>query len=1087
MSCGCCDGVHTVTPAPVYNRPGLPALSYRVGTHGGFRESMLARLSSRPALAGLTTREPDDPAIALLDCWAVVGDVLTFYQERIANEGYLRTATEQESLTRLGRLVGYTPRPPLGASTYLAYTLDPGATSVIPAGSAAKSVPAQGQLPQTYETSEDLVAHEEWNALAVRRTDPPAINAQNVTSTLARFDVDGTTANLKPGDRLLFLFGASQDGSVRVVKQSVPDFQANRTSVTLVSPAGAPDEFTTARNALLDAVSSARQAPVVTRNRYASAIDHAVLQPLQDAVSAQPAPGPDGVLGWPIVGYLQRLPEEEALARPHADCALETWFDGPFSSLLEKGAALIALAARLARRSQPEVEQLRELARFLVCGRENTCPPPPPCEDPFQATGLVGITPILPALRRAPSRPPRNARVLNGNIEALFRPDSDVHPRLLAAADPRLAPHLDQAWSRQEIAPPPPLSSLQVMRVKATVAKMEPPGQEPPSPAMLWLDAVHEAILPGRPVILQFKGQDYVLHPDDVRQDQLTLTVPDPNHPNDRAQDKRVGEVPVTLLEFHIPLDQAITPADIKGAPLWAHGEELSPLGDPIPGDIKGDTIELAKAYSGLRPGRWLIVAGERTDVPYTSGVPASELAMVAGVAQRVDPGKPGDSVRTLLRLANKLAYTYRRATVTIYGNVVAATQGETRNEILGSGDAGAPNQVFRLRQVLAQTPLTWLAADNPLGAQNSLTARVNGVAWHETDGLVWSGPTEHSYTLRVDIDGGVSVGFGDGVRGARLPSGTENVTATYRTGAGRSGNMPAGTVTQLAARPLGVGAVTNPLPATGGADGDGAGDARVTTPLRMQALDRLVSVRDYADFARARAGIGKASAVKLFDGAREIVHVTIAGIGDVPIDPVSGLFTALEAALVDFGDLGVPVRVAVRDLRLLVLSAGIKLLPDYSWDLVEPAVRAELLTEFGFVARDLGEPAYLSQAIAAIQRVDGVDYADIDVFQAISGDVTPIQLATIVAGLDGVQPCIPSGPAHYEQRRHDVSYRDTLTSIAHRYGVTLDELAAWNPRLSTADLSTVDSMVVFHGLRPAQLAVLSADLPEALILRRIP
>src|ERR1041384_6965162 len=86
--CDCCDGPHVVTPWPTANRPGLSKLSYRAGTHGSFFATMQARLSSTayPALVGLRTRERSDPAIALLDAWATVGDVLTFYQERIANE-----------------------------------------------------------------------------------------------------------------------------------------------------------------------------------------------------------------------------------------------------------------------------------------------------------------------------------------------------------------------------------------------------------------------------------------------------------------------------------------------------------------------------------------------------------------------------------------------------------------------------------------------------------------------------------------------------------------------------------------------------------------------------------------------------------------------------------------------------------------------------------------------------------------------------------------------------------------------------------------------------------------------------------------
>ena len=58
------------------------------------------------------------------------------------------------------------------------------------------------------------------------------------------------------------------------------------------------------------------------------------------------------------------------------------------------------------------------------------------------------------------------------------------------------------------------------------------------------------------------------------------------------------------------------------------------------------------------------------------------------------------------------------------------------------------------------------------------------------------------------------------------------------RVGAGRGGNVVAGQISQLAARPLGVNAVTNPLPATGGVDGDGPAEVRASAPLGMLALD---------------------------------------------------------------------------------------------------------------------------------------------------------------------------------------------------------------------------------------------------------
>ena len=112
-TCGCCTGLTAVTPVVIANRPGLSEIAYRVGTQPQFKRSMIAALTSstHPGLAGLRTRDDADFSIALLDGWATVADVLTFYQERIANESYLLTATERRSLLELGRLIGYELRP----------------------------------------------------------------------------------------------------------------------------------------------------------------------------------------------------------------------------------------------------------------------------------------------------------------------------------------------------------------------------------------------------------------------------------------------------------------------------------------------------------------------------------------------------------------------------------------------------------------------------------------------------------------------------------------------------------------------------------------------------------------------------------------------------------------------------------------------------------------------------------------------------------------------------------------------------------------------------------------------------------------
>jgi hypothetical protein len=158
--CGCCEG--PPEDRAVHNVPSLPVLSYRIGTHSSFLERMrrrVAQVFEEPAdaarpLQRLTTRAENDPTMAFLDACAVVADILTFYQERIANEGFLRTATERRSVLELARSIGYELGPGVAASVHLAFTVEdaPGSPteSLVTRGTQVQSVPPQGKLPQVF-------------------------------------------------------------------------------------------------------------------------------------------------------------------------------------------------------------------------------------------------------------------------------------------------------------------------------------------------------------------------------------------------------------------------------------------------------------------------------------------------------------------------------------------------------------------------------------------------------------------------------------------------------------------------------------------------------------------------------------------------------------------------------------------------------------------------------------------------------------------------------------------------------------------------------------------------------------------------
>ncbi|WP_297324628.1 hypothetical protein [Nitrosomonas sp.] len=204
---------------------------------------MKARLSSSNylKLARLTSREADDFSLAIMDAWATVADVLTFYQERIVNEGFLRTATERRSVLELGRLVGYQPRPGVASSVYLAYTIDDNfkEETIIPKGARSQSIPGPGDLPQSFEISEDLKARAQWNDLKPRMTQPQTQTTINNPKG-PRIYLKGISTNLKPNDPLLIDFGLIDEKNDQLkgpelyqVQAVEPEPAANRTLVIL--------------------------------------------------------------------------------------------------------------------------------------------------------------------------------------------------------------------------------------------------------------------------------------------------------------------------------------------------------------------------------------------------------------------------------------------------------------------------------------------------------------------------------------------------------------------------------------------------------------------------------------------------------------------------------------------------------------------------------------------------------------------------------------------------------------------------------------------------------------------------------------
>jgi predicted phage baseplate assembly protein len=315
--------------------------------------------------------------------------------------------------------------------------------------------------------------------------------------------------------------------------------------------------------------------------------------------------------------------------------------------------------------------------------------------------------------------------------------------------------------------------------------------------------------------------------------------------------------------------------------------------------------------------------------------------------------------------------------------------------EVLGSGDASRSNQRFALRR----PPLTHVTGGAG-GARSTLDLRVNDVLWDQVASLYPAGPRDQAYVVRIDDDQVATVVFGDGERGSRPGTGSENITATYRSGIGVAGQVPADSLTLLQTRPPGVRSVTNPVAASGAADPETLADARLNAPLTVLAMGRIVSLRDYEDFAAGFAGIGKAQAVEIREGERSLVHVTVAGSDGGPVSPSSELILALIDEVEAASDPTRRVQIDSFQLVYFHVSATIRVDPRHRAEAVIDAVRATLRATFSFARRAFGTPVTAAEVVTAIQAVAGVEAVDLDSLFRVddAADPPPATLSTIIS-----------------------------------------------------------------------------------------
>jgi predicted phage baseplate assembly protein len=750
------------TPLALVNRPGQARLRYRVGTYASIRAAMLRRIGSGAGLTRLTARGDDDFAIALLDLWAYVADVLTFYQERYANEAFLHTATQRDSVLRLAAAVAYRPRPSVAAETDLAFTLEAGKAITLPADLRVQSVPARpDDKPQKFETRGTLAADARLNSLMVVPV-PQPLDTLEVSEGALPLGVTPASVTLPVGTPLVFYSNGTAVDTVRI--------------------------------------------------------------------EAYGQHGPLHTVRW-----------APALGTP-------------------------------------------------------------------RAVGSVTARRLLRMLR-------------------LFGHDAPASYTEAA---------VDAALGVRWTTTPRATWALTVSGDKVD------------------LDRRYDDLAPGARLVFVYNG--VVAHEAEVHSVALATVEVAPN------------TATVTRVTLTTALPATIT--DTRLTSVLEVGAELPLWDQKLPPDgLSGDRI----AVVADAPLDALMQRGRRVMLITRGGAVTS-----ARLAEPPVENTIGESGLRLWRLRLEQALgAWPWAGSVLLGNVLVARHGETiRDEVLGDGDATAGFQRF----VPRRQPVAFEAdADAPRGAASMVELRVNGVAWEEVPMLFGQAPQAEVFETVIDPELQVAVIAGDGTTGARLPSGRANVTARYRQGGGRAGNVNAGTLTTLLDRPLGLKAVVNPSAALGGTDAETLEEARSRAPTTVITLDRVVSLTDFAAAAREVPGIGKARAEWAWLAGETGVRLAVAGNDRTRVTDHPALLQALrrylDARRDRFRRLAIVSHVDVD----VVLEAVVYVEPRHRAEDVHAAAAAAVAAHFAFDTLALGQAVNLSDLLAVFQHVVGVRYVDVN------------------------------------------------------------------------------------------------------------
>jgi hypothetical protein len=372
-----------------------------------------------------------------------------------------------------------------------------------------------------------------------------------------------------------------------------------------------------------------------------------------------------------------------------------------------------------------------------------------------------------------------------------------------------------------------------------------------------------------------------------------------------------------------------------------------------------------------------------------------------------VHGAKPGSGVAISV-VYQPMAPGNNGANPAAYSVAIPAQHGiSTNGEVIGTS-TGLPAQSYALFQTPVVDGSVIITIDEGVGP----------TTWNYFQRLVDAMYNELAYTLNTDANGVVSVGFGDGING-RIPIPGAPITAAYTIGGGAAGNVSANTLTNLVTALPNVPnvlAVTNPAAASGGADAESLDHIRIHAPLSITAINRAVTLDDYAALVLNNPSIAKAAATST---AYNSVNIYIHPTGDF-INPPSALNTAVanltasitNSAYTGYLDdkkmVGTSIQILAPQYNklgaiqvgyvLVDITVGIQVLPQYNQASTRANVIASIHNLLLFSIVDFGYRVTVSSVYHTVQAVEGVDYCQLTVLSRHEN--TPLTVGDVVCAV---------------------------------------------------------------------------------------